>query len=182
MKRIIVFVFFLVTMLILLSTAALAADTNDFIVTGGSSGTDYTYSNGNLTFLKGGTYTISMRNGAAKTNNRIKVNAASIGNGNSISLTLDNLNIEWGSGNNIEFLNTSNDIIDVEFVVNGTNTITNTGYLNYCIYQNPNAANASVKVSGDGVLTLKNPNRWHQTRNPGDICYVSSFVLDSKKA
>lgn len=168
-------------MLCALPFAALAA--NDFSVLGDTTG--YTYTNGVLTFTKGGDYTISM-SGTAATNNQIKINAASIYNSSKqLKLTLSGIKMERDGGysssdRSIEFINTnSSNKIQVELVIDGENTITNKGYRGYCLYQDNNSASASIKVSGSGILTLSNPNRENPASNVGDIFYTDNFMLDS---
>ena len=167
----------LAVMLLALPSAALAA--NDFTVSGDDS-SGYTYTNGVLTFTKGGEYTISMPVGAAATNNQIKINAESVySSSKSLKLTLSGLKMT-SSDRNIEFINTnSNKKIQAELVIDGDNTITNTGNLGYCLYQDKNTASASMKVSGSGTLTISNPNRLNQSSNVGDIFHVDNFMLDS---
>ena len=66
-----------------------------FEVTGGTLGTDYSYSNGVLTVNGGANITISMANGATKpTNDRIVVNGDA-------EITLNGVNIVGSEGNNI---------------------------------------------------------------------------------
>ena len=77
----------------LLPTSALAAETREtvgaFEVTGGTSGTDYSYTNGVLTVNSGANITISMANGAtATTSGRIRI----VVNGNA-KITLNGVNI-----------------------------------------------------------------------------------------
>ncbi len=85
----------------------------DLVVTGGTEGTDYTYTGGVLTFLKNGTYSVRMRNGVDETSDRIVIDAHGTtvpGTGapidpafSQIDLTLDGVSIST-TGNNVHAL------------------------------------------------------------------------------
>lgn len=70
--------------------------TGDFAVSGGAFGTDYTYSNGCLTFTGSGSYDVSMKEGVTSTGNHIQIK------GGTPEITLHNVRI--GSDSAFEIL------------------------------------------------------------------------------
>jgi hypothetical protein len=86
-------------LLTLLPMTALAAGTGDFTVTGGTFGTDYTYSANMLTFLEPGDYTVEMRSGVTSTaTDRIVVNASGSSAGSPVRITLSSVDIRLSTG------------------------------------------------------------------------------------
>ena len=150
----------LLTVLVLLPVLsflpAVAEENRDFIVSGGTEGTHWTYTNGVLTFLKGGPYTIGMAPEKSQTDHQISINTSSIES--IITLTLNNLNIDKNTGPCILF--SGNKLIEAEFVLEGYNKIKNSdassssrciGYANY-------ANQSDIKISGSGSLELNSVN------------------------
>jgi len=82
----------------LLPSAALAAETvGDFIVEGGVSGTDFTFTGGVLAFIQPGAYTVSMKEGFPadkSTSNRIVVDAPTSTELNPVGITLNGVRID----------------------------------------------------------------------------------------
>ena len=171
----------LVLMLVVLLLPAAAQAAKDFTVTGGTSGTDYTYTeDGVLTFLKGGEYSISMaEGGTSPTDNQIIISTTEIfTDTQAITLTLNNLKMERAGGNSIYFNYTGgpNDIdTKIEFIVVGENIITNTN--GYSIRSLTN--NSSLKISNmednDSPASLT-----FNTSVMNDQLGLNSFILDAK--
>ena len=128
-----------------------AAQSGDFKVTGGTLGTDYTYDNGVLKFIKGGEYTIGMAEGVTESNHRIEVNI----DDSNIKLTLSGLKMNGDNDSNIYFAYAPQ-LPEIEIVLDGDNFIKN---------ENPNGKCIKVfrvqyntKISGSGTLTLESAN------------------------
>ena len=75
----------------------LAAETSDFVVTGGTPGTDYTFVGSALKFTRPGAYTVSMKEGFPadkSTSNRIVVDAPTSTELNPVGITLNGVRID----------------------------------------------------------------------------------------
>ena len=146
----------LAVMLLVLPSAALA-DGEEFTVTTSVSG-GYTYADGVLTINKGGSYTIGMADGVTQTTHKISVNLQGVYNDTkSITLTLSKLNMITDKGDNITF-EYCNQETEVNIVIDGDNTITNTcisprNTEGYCIRARANFSDTTVKGSGKLTLT-----------------------------
>ena len=109
----------------------------DFIITGGEEGTDFTYTDGVLTFLKNGAYSVRMRTGVTETSDRIVIDAKGTptpGTGvpvdpafSSINLTLDGVTVTTtGAGAHGLFMDTRyrETPFNCNLVLKGKNTFT----------------------------------------------------------
>lgn len=109
----------------------------DFIITGGEESTDFTYTDGVLTFLKNGTYSVRMRTGVTETSDRIVIDAKGTptpGTGvpvdpafSSINLTLDGVTVTTtGAGAHGLFMDTRyrETPFNCNLVLKGKNTFT----------------------------------------------------------
>ena len=156
----------------------------EFFVIGGTFGTDYTYTGNELTFLKGGAYTVTMAPGVEKTNHKIKIQADSIyddpDHEQKITLTLSDLKMERDAAmpveSSIRIAGDSSKRIEVVFDIQGTNEITNTNIQGGCIRPVHNGDVYDAVVTGNGTLTLN-------SGAVGDdgIWLANSFTLDSPK-
>jgi hypothetical protein len=109
------------TILLLLPAAAFAAQGSDFVVTGGTSGTDYTCgSDGTLTFTAAGNYTVSMAAGVTGTaTDKIVINGGT--ESAPVSITLSGVHIDQSStgGCAFELQNSSR----VNLTLSGSNSL-----------------------------------------------------------
>lgn len=109
----------------------------DFIITGGEEGTDFTYTDGVLTFLKNGAYSVRMRTGVTETSDRIVIDAKGTTDNitgapsdpafSSIDLTLDGVTVTTtGNGAHGLFMDTRyrKTPFNCNLVLKGKNTFT----------------------------------------------------------
>jgi|GEM_PF-5053963 len=156
LHRILVFVACMIVLSCVSAAAAFAAD-DDFVVEGGTAGTDYTYENGVLTFLRDGAYTVKMREGVTQTDNQIQVNASGYHNPgfDRVDLTLDNLNIDSGSKTAFEgFYGNRTSAFQLNVTLNGKNTLksTNNPWASNSMYVSMTVKAASGTTSDELVL------------------------------
>lgn len=130
-------------------TAALA--TNDFTVTGGTEGTDYTYEDGVLTIKSGTPITIANANPAAPTSDRIEV-----ATGVNANITLAGVNIDVSSQNSTAAFKIADDSTGNVTITlaDGTSNILKSGY--YCagLQKNGGTSTGTLTIKGNtGTLT-----------------------------
>ena len=131
-------------------SAAVDAAERQLTVSGGTEGTDYTYEDGVLTFLKSGSYTIGMTDGLTEASDRINIKKSS--ELTSISLTLNSVNMKTPEMDNIKTSATSGSSqLSVNFILNGTSKLVAKGHPWYA----SGNTNPDVTISGSGSLSLE---------------------------
>ena len=140
---------------------ASAQDSRDFTVSGGSEGTDWTYTNGVLTFKKGGPYTIGMADDVTMTDHRIEIDLKGVNEDDAhektITLKINKLNIKRESGNVVSFINNNQKQIYLNLNLTGENKITNNSSSQNLINYS-NTVNTTVNGNGSLELTSSNVN------------------------
>jgi uncharacterized repeat protein (TIGR02543 family) len=120
-------------------TVTLAA-ANAYTVTGGELGTDYTYAGSTLTFLRPGSFGVSMQSGVTSTTiEKIVVNAPGSSAANPVNITLNAVDVRLSSGFPFDIQGSSH----VNLTLTGANVLTTSG--DYC---------AGLHVPVDAALTI----------------------------
>jgi len=150
-KRITAFLMCFCLAIMLLPMSALAAG-SDFVVTGGASGTDYTYAaDGTLTFKNPGDYTVSMTTaGAMTTSDKIVVTGGT--SANPVNITLSGVTIDQSSAGGCAFELQGSAVVNL--TLSGTNTLTSDG--SCAGLQVP--AGTELTIGGTGSLSAAGGN------------------------
>lgn len=149
----------------------------DYVVTGGTEDTDYTYQDGVLQFLKDGSYTVSMREGLVEAQDTIEIHGGGDNPGfNGMDLTLDNLNINTGDKLAVEgFFGNRTNNFNLNLILKGTNRITS----NTLTWQN-HTFNSNLTVSAESGKTSDSLLIETGPTNPNDNDFsVDNFTLKS---
>ena len=134
------------------------SETGDFVVTGGTYGTDYTYANGVLTFIGGNEWSVSMKESVTSTTDRIVVKGA---NSEYPKLTLNSVNIQ---STETPLSYEVGDMDNATLTLVGTNTLVSDG------------SNALADTKGWGIL-IKGDGSLNLT---GNLSGFRAVTLDAE--
>ena len=133
----------------------LATSTGDFTVTGGTSGTDYSYASNTLTIKSGTAITIS----GTTTSDHIVVDSSCTG-ANAANITLDGVDIQfsdgaWDSPGTCAFEVAGNAACNLTLADSSTNTLKSGSYCAGLQVQSLDSSTATITIDGTGSLNAE---------------------------